>query len=223
MKIRFALLVISLLLLSSTPASAEQMHCLMLKGFGFPLDTSVLFVSSLGLKSGGRNGWALWTDKNVEEIVVLNPENKTYMVVPLGETFTDGASRRHGQRNVEPVKKLGTATLCGLKCSGYATSRLEWWSCTETPCDKKASDAWSKHLGLPVGYGLPVRIRRMMDGAFKTTMCITSAAPATKPADFFALNPDFHRVTDQTSLMFSKGGGKLKAADIDDLFIMPTK
>lgn len=182
MKSPLAVLLVSLLFVLSTPALAE-VHCLMLKGFGFPLDTSQMFVSSLGLKSGGRNGWALWTDKNAEDIIVLNPENKTYMVVPLGETFVDGASRRIKRPNVEPVKKLGTVTLCGLKCSGYANERVEWWSCTETPCDKKACDAWSKHLGVPVGYGLPVRIRRMMGGTFVTTMCVTSAAPATKPTD----------------------------------------
>jgi hypothetical protein len=54
-------------------------------------------------------------------------------------------------------------------------------------------------------------------------MCITSAAPATKPAEFFTLNPGYQRVSDRAALMFSKGGGNLKASDIDDLFIMPVK
>lgn len=236
--LRFLTLVSSLLIwqTSCCATTAAELKCTELNGYGYPMDTGDLYVSSAGLKSGGRNGWVLWTSKDVSDFMIMNPENKTYLVQPLGQRWNDGGpTEYHRHRNkVASVKKEGPAVICGLNCTKYSamcptrgdpdklTLCLEFWIWNTAPCSKAASDAWSTALGLPTGYGLPIRLRRYFREQMMTVMDTDSAKAATKPAEFFLITSDYHRAVDRASLMFSKNG-VLKAGDLDDLFISNDK
>jgi len=234
MKLIASLLLASLTIsLSSFCAEAEQLHCLEIKGHGFPSDTTQEFVSSRGLKSGGRNGWVLWTHKNATALIIMNTENKTYLLQPLTESWQDGPPQRIFKPRLTSIKKGENTVICSLKCTKYSASYafpgsdknllcMEFWTCSHTPCDKAASDAWSTALGVPPGYGLPLRVRRTFRQRSMTVMDVISVQQVTKPAEFFVLDSSFHRATDRAALMFSKDG-VLKAADLDDLFISKDK
>ncbi|HEY9716837.1 MAG TPA: hypothetical protein V6C69_05190 [Trichormus sp.] len=234
--LRFLTLVSLLIWQTSWCAVAAPLKCFELKGYGYPSDTVDLFVSPAGLKSAGRNGWLLWTSKDVSDFMVLNPENKTYLVQPLGQRWSAaGPTEYHRHRNkVGSVKKDGPSVICGLSCTKYSAmcpSRsdpdkqilcMEFWTWSGAPCGKAASDAWCTALGLPTGYGLPVRLRRYFRGQMMTVMDTESAKTVSKPSDFFIISSDYHRAVDRASLMFSKTG-VLKAGDLDDLFISKEK
>jgi len=99
---------------------------------------------------------------------------------------------------------------------------MEFWMCTTMPCSKPASDAWSEALGIPRGYGMPIRVRRHFRGALMTVMDTESVRAVAQPAEFFVIGSDYHRAVDRAALMFSKNG-VLKAGDLDDLFISKDK
>jgi hypothetical protein len=234
--LRFLALISLLVWQTSSGALAAPLKCFRLMGYGYPSDTSDLYVSSAGLKSGGRNGWLVWNSKDPSHFMIMNPENKTYLVQALGQRWSDGGpTEYHRHRNkVAKVKKDGPSTVCGLACTKYSAmcpSRedpdkeilcMEFWTCTTLGCSKEAGNAWCTALGIPTGYGMPVRLRRYFRGQMMTVMETESVKTISKPADFFIIGSDYHRAVDRASLMFSKNG-VLKAGDLDDLFISKEK
>jgi hypothetical protein len=227
MKIACALLLVSIIFAHSCALAAEQVDCLELKGFGFPSDTALCIVSPLGVRTGGRNGWILWNHKYPASIITLNPENKTYLMAPLGKEWSRDDLVLQWPKGMV-AKKEGATTICGLPCTKYSINTttgqdcFEFWTCTDTPCDRAGADALSKAMGVPTGYGVPIRVRRLFRKQWITTANVTGAKQVTKPADFFDLDPTYQRAADRAALMFSKNGA-LKAHDLDDLFLVPTK
>jgi hypothetical protein len=160
-------------------------------------------------------------------LIVLNPDNKTYLMAPLGKQWSRDEYVMQWPKGMVP-KREGRTTICDLACTKYSIIApsgqdcFEFWTCRNTPCDMASADAWSKAMGVPVGYGLPIRVRRLIRKKWITTADVTGARKVTKPADFFDLDPTYNRASDRAALMFSKNGA-LNSHDLDDLFMLPPK
>lgn len=92
---------------------------------------------------------------------VLNPENKSYIQTTVSAYSTQWAP----SVKYPPLKKIGTGKMLGLDCIHYSgqtfrpSTIVDAWYTDAIPMKKGLADSFSKVCGLPVGYGVPVKVQ----------------------------------------------------------------
>lgn len=91
---------------------------------------------------------------------VLNPENKSYIQTTVSAYATQWAP----SIKYPPLQKIGTGKMLGVECVHYSGksfrpgTTVDAWYTNAIPMKKELANSFSKVCGLPVGYGVPIKL-----------------------------------------------------------------
>ncbi len=146
---------------------------------------------------------------------VLNPENKSY----IQTTVSQYAAQWAPSVQYPALKKVGSAKLLGLESSHYVGesfrrgTTIDAWFTDAIPMSKGLSDSFCKLCGLPLGYGVPVKVH-FKTGTHVDPMFKLLSISKTQVAVRALLVPDnFHLMKDQALFFFSDEDGKNTGID----------
>lgn len=174
-------------------------------------------------------GSTLWSAARPGRAIMINPEAKAYTDIPLSE-WIPWSRRSLDNLNIVRVERSGEETLAGVRCVhylGYDTKGggavkmrpcAEFWCLPKPACSKEALQYWCKLFAIPVGYGLPIKVRQVCDGRFVMVFDPLSVKTRSGQKEAFELPGGYHKVKDRTALYFAGAGGDLNASDLNEFF-----
>lgn len=174
-------------------------------------------------------GSTLWSAARPGRTIMINPEAKAFADISLSE-WIPWSRRSLDNLSIVRVERTGEETLAGVRCLHYfgydtkgggaagARPCAEFWCLPKPACGKEALQYWCKLFALPVGYGLPIKVRQVSDGRFVTVFNPLSVKTQLGRKPVFELPGGFRKVKDRAALYFAGADGDLKESDLDEFF-----
>jgi hypothetical protein len=227
-----------------------------------PNDKQMVFLSLSGGRWGGvegafaahcfslksSRGNAIWRDSSPESILLVNPENSSYISMSLEEYADDVSHHGHRKRIVstesKPIKLAGQdgleTTIKTQNRQGQINISQKVIALNAIKLPAKMSDAWDYIMASPAGSGFVVSLystkgghqdyqdgtdRRGSYGKKPLRPLVEFHSVKLLPVqkERFEVPKNYKVAADKASFYFSPEGQALKKEDIDDLFRSSTK
>jgi hypothetical protein len=146
---------------------------------------------------------------------VLNPENKTYIQTTVSAYSTQWAP----SVKYPPLKKIGTGKMLGLDCVHYSgqtfrpSTIIDAWYTDAIPMKKGLADSFSKVCGLPVGYGVPVKVQFIPANGKMLMFELLSLTKTRVVAETLLVPKNYRYMKDQALFFLSDEDGSNSGID----------
>lgn len=211
-----------------------------------PTDTKMLLLVTNGSQWGptedafsahafslkGSRGRALWHDSEPGKIIMVNPENNTYLKVSIDE-YLDAEAHHHGLPKEYTVKNSATklpdgraavaSVFTGPDRRGNVGVLQTIVSIPNIVVSPAMAKAWCTIMNSKPELGFPVSLQRANRGHNRRKTAPHDLV-VYRSIKFIAVQPqrfevpkNYKPATDRSAFYFSSNGD-LKKADIDDLF-----
>lgn len=216
----------------SAESKDKKMLTVKTQSISFTLDSK---FSALGIHNRSKTGNSLWRASKPEVVCLINPENKSYLEIPVQEYIESevhmGRRSRHFTEVSKPVPTME---------NGHPALRYELYStrdgvrekvadiiCVKQSCvPKKVVEMWCRmfglnrtDLGFPIGLLSEKHLRNRRHTKIEDAPTFTLKALGVSPLDtsIFEVPKGLKPAPDKASLYFSLDGN-LKNSDMDEIF-----
>ncbi len=210
----------------------QKMLTVRTQSVSFTLDSK---FSALGIHNRTKTGNSLWRVSKPEVVCLINPENKSYLEIPVEEYLENEvhmgrkARRFTSMSNPVPSMENGHAaqryTLFSTR--GGSQDKVADIICVKQNCvPKKVVEMWCKmfgigrtDLGFPVGLLSESNLRNRRHTRLESAPTFSLKTLAETPLDkgIFEVPKDLKPAPDKASLYFSLDGN-FKNSDMDEIF-----
>lgn len=202
-------------------AHADQGVQFHMIGSPLPLHVNNLTVSRWGMRGRGKLCEMLWVPTHPDRVQVMNLENKAILTMPLSSWL-----RGHNVGLLsDTVQKAFHTQKCGQQCTMYRCLKggqvvAEFLALRKQIVDPIEEQQWCQMHGIPEGYGLPIKVRKLStyNRWFTEFDTLSIKVVPVRRADFRP--PDGYKAcSDKATFFFSESGTNLTKSDLDSLFI----
>jgi len=220
-----------------SPLSPNESQMIVLRASGsmWGATENTFSQHAFSLKSG--SGIALWKDTAPETIVLINPENKTYISEPLAEYIADNNYAIHQPLKFDSVQTSQASLPDGkpaveiifkrMHASGHEQEVARIKCLKEIKLPTNLLRTWARIMLLNSNNLFPVSLKTKhvpkrhteKDGPVSWSEPFTYHSIQIKPIDKnnYKIPADYKRAEDKSAFYFSSNG-ILKQQDVDDLF-----
>lgn len=213
--------------------SLGKNQALKIVGSGEMFGHTELVISNLGFVQHSNIGYSVWRNERPNEFMMVNPENKTYLVVNFDDWFKE--KRQHFPDQVKAAVVDGTDSLVsgfavtkstGFKSSAKGGRGLKLWEVYRLSGFSPQGRGFAvlrRTLGFAEAGDLPVGasqlVREISDDGSRTDIVRVAVIPKTIQAvdikeSLYKPAPGFKRVTDRAALYMGDGSGSESVEDI---------
>jgi hypothetical protein len=210
----------------------QKMLSVKTQSISFTLDSK---FSALGIHNRTKTGNSLWRASKPEVVCLINPENKSYLEIPVEEYIESEVHMGRRSRHFSDVSKPVPTTENGHPALRYelyttrdgAREKVADIICIKQNCvPKKVVEMWCKmfglnrtDLGFPIGLLSEKHLRNRRHTRIEDAPTFSLKALNESPMDksIFEVPKELKPAPDKASLYFSLDGN-LKNSDMDEIF-----
>ncbi len=152
---------------------------------------------------------------NFDLFKVFNPENKSYIQTSVSQYSMQWAS----SMKYPELKRIGSGKLLNLRCLHYVGqsirpgTTIDAWFTQDIPMEKGLSNSFCKLCGVPIGYGVPVKVQLKHPRSTETLFELLKIGKTQVVIETLLVPRSYRCIKDQALFFFSDEDGSNTGID----------